>query len=100
MSPTGPEGRLGVALPLPFRLRPPPFRGRSRTAEARARSSVGERSPHTREVAGSNPAAPIRRRDSVRPVVRRPATVALHGKAGGEANRLPQAGGAQSGRSD
>ena len=26
---------------------------------SRARSSVGERSPHTREVAGSNPAAPI-----------------------------------------
>jgi hypothetical protein len=26
---------------------------------SRARSSAGERSPHTREVAGSNPAAPI-----------------------------------------
>src|SRR4051812_21930092 len=29
------------------------------TAERRARSSVGERSLHTREVAGSTPAAPI-----------------------------------------
>src|SRR5687767_9167286 len=28
---------------------------------SRARSSAGERSPHTREVAGSNPAAPISR---------------------------------------
>ena len=28
---------------------------------SRARSSAGERSPHTREVAGSNPAAPIRK---------------------------------------
>jgi hypothetical protein len=32
---------------------------------SRARSSVGERSPHTREVAGSNPAAPIVLRQQV-----------------------------------
>jgi hypothetical protein len=31
----------------------------TRRSHSRARSSVGERSPHTREVAGSNPAAPI-----------------------------------------
>src|SRR5207248_5392001 len=48
--------RRGHAPPSLF------FVGRGRSpvvrSKARARSSAGERSPHTREVAGSNPAAP------------------------------------------
>jgi hypothetical protein len=41
--------------------------GPRRIRAARARSSVGERSLHTREVAGSSPAVPIRQKPRMRP---------------------------------
>ena len=47
----------------------------------RARSSVGERSPHTREVAGSNPAAPTRKLPGNRQLVRR---LGEHSRAGAD----------------
>ena len=47
--------------PWPAPTRPSTPRSSARISASRARSSVGERSLHTREVAGSKPAAPIGR---------------------------------------
>src|SRR5919108_3110121 len=49
----------------------------------RARSSVGERSPHTREVAGSNPAAPIPTNLLIRALCANRSTGARSGRARG-----------------